>query len=195
MLLNAEGLGLSSTSSSMIQNLKLLRVQCGMTLETLADETGLTRSYLSKVERGLSNPSIGAAMSIAGALGVSVERLFGQDAEEDPIRITRASKGKAGDPANYLSLLVGRAGKIMRAFVVRPGQKTGRNTIMSHHAGEEVLFVLSGTIEMLLGARREVLAPGDCVHFDSTIPHKLKSLSKEPASALVVIATTDMRKP
>ena len=54
-LLNAEGLALSSISNaSMIQNLKLLRVQCGMTLEALAEETGLTRSYLSKVERGLS---------------------------------------------------------------------------------------------------------------------------------------------
>jgi transcriptional regulator with XRE-family HTH domain len=192
VLLNAEGLALSSTSSSsMIQNLKLLRVQCGMTLETLADETNLTRSYLSKVERGLSNPSIGAAMSIARALGVSVERLFGQDAKEDPIRITRASRGKAGDPANYLSLLVGSTDKAMRAFVVRPSQKSGRSTIMSHHVGEEVLFVLSGTIEMQLGARREVLSSGDCVHFDSAIPHKLKSLSKDPASALVVIASTD----
>jgi mannose-6-phosphate isomerase-like protein (cupin superfamily) len=102
-----------------------------------------------------------------------------------------AFSGKAGDPANYLSLLVGSADKTMRAFVVRPGQKSGRSTIMSHHVGEEVLFVLSGTIEMQLGARREVLSSGDCVHFDSAIPHKLKSLSKEPASALVVIASTD----
>jgi transcriptional regulator with XRE-family HTH domain len=175
----------------MIRNLKLLRVQCGMTLETLADETSLTRSYLSKIERGLSNPSIGAAMSIARALGVSVERLFGQDAKDDPIRITRANKGKAGDPANHLSLLVGSTGRAMRAFVVRPGRKSGRSTIMSHHVGEEVLFVLSGAIEIQLGARREVLSPGDCVHFDSTIPHKLKSLSKETASALVVIASID----
>jgi transcriptional regulator with XRE-family HTH domain len=172
-------------------NLKLLRVQCGMTLETLADETGLTRSYLSKVERGLSNPSIGAAMSIARALGVPVERLFGQETAGDPIRITRANRGTAGNPANYLSLLVGSTGKSMRAFVVRPGQKVGRSTIMSHHAGEEVLFVLSGTIEVQLGTRSEILSPGDCVHFDSTIPHKLKSLSKEPASALVVIASTE----
>lgn len=182
---------MSSTSSNLIHNLKLLRVQCGMTLETLAEGTGLTRSYLSKVERGLSNPSIGAAMALARALGVKVEQLFGQNTDADLIRITRASKGKVGDPGSYLSLLVGGTGKAMRAFVVRPGQKPLRNTIMSHHTGEEVLFVLSGTIEILLGARREILSVGDCVHFDSTIPHKLKSLSKEPASALVVIASTE----
>jgi transcriptional regulator with XRE-family HTH domain len=182
---------LSSTSDSVFQNLKLLRIQSGMTLDTLADETSLTKSYLSKVERGLSNPSIGAAMSIARALGVTVERLFGQDAESDPVRITRAVNGSAGNTENYLSLLAGSAGKAMRAFIVRPAHKPSRSTIMSHHTGEEVLFVLSGTIEMQIGTRREIIATGDCVHFDSAIPHKLKSLSKEPASALVVIASAE----
>lgn len=162
-----------------------------MTLERLADETGLTRSYLSKVERGLSSPSIGAAMSIARTLGVPVERLFGEQTDDDPIRIARARRGTAGTPDNYLSMLVGGAGKSMRAFVVRPGKKVGRSTIMSHHAGEEVLFVLRGTIEMRLGARSEVLSPGDCVHFDSSIPHKLRSLNQEQAAALVVIASTE----
>ena len=183
---------MSSTSSTNVnQNLKMLRVQCGMTLETLAVETGLTRSYLSKVERGLSNPSIGAAMSIAQALGVTADRLFGQDPGDDLVRITRARNGKVGDPANCISMLVGGADKAMRAFVVRPDQKPGRSTIMSHHVGEEVLFVLTGTIELQLGAHREVLSSGDCAHFDSAIPHKLRSLSKDPASAFVVIASTD----
>lgn len=188
---SVEEIVLSSTSDGVFQNLKLLRVQSGMTLDTLADETGLTKSYLSKVERGLSNPSIGAAMSIARAIGVTVERLFGQNAEEDPIRITRAINGRAGNTDTYLSLLVGSADKAMRAFIVRPAHKPSRSTIMSHHSGEEVLFVLSGTIEMQLGTRQEILATGDCVHFDSTIPHKLKSLSKEPASALVVISSVE----
>jgi transcriptional regulator with XRE-family HTH domain len=175
----------------MLQNLKFLRVQSGMTLEQLAETTGLTRSYLSKVERGVSNPSIGAAVSIAEALGVTVERLFGKETPDDPVRIVRSVNGNAGNPANYLSLLTGSNTSVMRAFVIRPSQKPGRGTIMSHHEGEEVLFVLSGKIELQLGSRREVLNTGDCVHFDSTIPHKLKALTAEPTSALVVIASTE----
>ncbi|MNW15480.1 Cupin domain protein [compost metagenome] len=59
---------------------------------------------------------------------------------------------------------------------------------MSHHEGEEILFVLTGQIELQIGKRREVLNPGDCVQFDATIPHKLVALTEAAASALVVVA-------
>ena len=62
---------------------------------------------------------------------------------------------------------------------------------MSHHEGEEILFILTGRIELLIGKRKEVLHPGDCVQYNSTIPHKLTALSSEAASALVVIAAKE----
>jgi quercetin dioxygenase-like cupin family protein len=69
-----------------------------------------------------------------------------------------------------------------------------RGRIMSHHDGEEILFVLTGRIELLIGKRKEVLEPGDCVQFDSTTPHRLVAMDAQPASALVVIATSDQSK-
>lgn len=172
-------------------NLKFLRVQSGMTLEQLAADSGLTRSYLSKIERGLSNPSIESALKLASALGVSVEKLFGQQTEEESIRITRAKRGQAGDVDTHLSLIAGVQGSgAMRAFIVRPGKSAPRGRIMSHHEGEEILFVLSGRIEMQIGKRREALSKGDCVHFDSTLPHRLVTVGEEPAAALVVVAAT-----
>jgi transcriptional regulator with XRE-family HTH domain len=162
-----------------------------MTLEELARDSGLTRSYLSKIERGLSTPSIESALNIAKALGVSVERLFGQQAEDDIVTIVRGNGHSAGDPSTHLSLVAGiQSGRAMRAFVVRPGKTHKRGRIMSHHEGEEILFVLTGQIEMQIGTRKEALNPGDCVQFDSTLPHKLTALTDEPASALIVIAQT-----
>lgn len=181
----------ASLNEDMLHNLRLLRVQAGMTLEQLALQSGLTRSYLSKVERGLSNPSIGAAMTIARALGIGVEQLFGQPSQEDPISVVRAKNGKAGDPRDYLSMVAGGPDRVMRAFVLRPGQRPGRARIMSHHDGEEIFFVLTGRIELQIGRRIEVLNPGDCVQFDSTIPHKVTALTSEAASALVVVVATD----
>lgn len=172
-------------------HLKYLRVQSGLTLENLARDSGLTRSYLSKIERGVSTPSIESALNIAKALGVTVDRLFGQQTEEDIITIVRGNGSIAGDLTTHLSLVGGlRKDRVMRAFVVRPGKTQKRGRIMSHHEGEEILFVLTGSIEMQIGARRERLSPGDCVQFDSTIPHKLTALTDKPASALVVIAAT-----
>ncbi len=173
----------------MTVKLKLLRVQSGLTLEQLAVDSGLTRSYLSKIERGLSVPSIESAMKISEALGVTVERLFGQQAQADPVTIVRAVQGTAGDAQSHLSLVAGvNPGRKMRAFVVRPRQKPGRGRIMSHHDGEEVLFVLEGQIELQIGKKKEVLLPGDCVQFDSAIPHKLIALTDAPASALIVVS-------
>ncbi|MGJ7542372.1 helix-turn-helix domain-containing protein [Variovorax sp. LT1R16] len=175
----------------MTLHLKYLRVQSGMTLEDLARDSGLTRSYLSKIERGLSTPSIESALGIAKALGVTVDRLFGEQQKEDVISIVRGNGADAGDVENHLSLVAGiNSKRVMRAFIVRPGMKQKRGRIMSHHEGEEIIFVLSGKIEMLVGTRRETLNPGDCVQFDSTIPHKLTALDDKPAAALVVIATT-----
>jgi transcriptional regulator with XRE-family HTH domain len=174
----------------MVHSLKFLRVQSGMTLEQLAAGSGLTRSYLSKIERGLANPSIASALTIAGALGVTVERLFGENPRHEAVDIVRAAQGTAGDPASYLSLVAGlNPGRGMRAFVVRPVLKnSGRNAVMSHHEGEEILYVLSGEIELKIGKRLEVLRKGDCIHFDSTIPHKLTAMTSERTEALVIIA-------
>ena len=61
--------------------LKLLRKKLGITLEQLADKSGMTKSYLSKVERGLNTPSIAAALKLARALNVNVEELF--DGEQE----------------------------------------------------------------------------------------------------------------
>src|SRR4051794_39874943 len=82
----------------MALNLKQLRGQRGLTLEQLAQGSGLTRSYLSKVERGISTPSIESALSIASTLGISVEKLFGHSEDEgEPITIVRASDGTGKD--------------------------------------------------------------------------------------------------
>lgn len=161
-----------------------------MTLETLAEHSGLTRSYLSKVERGLSNPSIASALTISKSLGVTVERLFGQSGDASVVDVVRANEGTAGDAASYLSLVAGlHPGRSMRAFIVRPGrERSARKSIMSHHEGEEILFVVRGEIELKLGRQIEVLKMGDCAHFDSTIPHKLTALVDGPVEALVVIA-------
>ncbi len=176
----------------MALRLKFLRIQSGMTLEDLAKDSGLTRSYLSKIERGISSPSIESALGLSKALGVTVEQLFGQHADEDPVTIVRGVKGNAGDPTTHLSLIAGlKSDHIMRAFIVRPSHQSKnqrRGRIMSHHEGEELLYVLSGQIEIQIGNRREILDPGDCVQFESTIPHKLVTLSEEPGSALIVIA-------
>ena len=71
-------------------------------------------------------------------------------------------------------------------------------TIESHHAhkpveyrheGEEFIYVMEGDLEFVLGGKPHVLKKGECIHFNSDIPHKLKSLSNEPTRCLVMLYT------
>ena len=73
--------------------LKLLRKKMGVTLEALAERSGMTKSYLSKVERGLNTPSIAAALKLAKALHVNVEELF-NETEADVDRISLVRQGQ-----------------------------------------------------------------------------------------------------
>lgn len=176
----------------MLIKLKILRIKNGLTLEQLAQQSGLTRSYLSKVERGVSTPSIESALAIAKALGVSVDRLFGhQQADTEPISIMRASEREHNN-GEAMTMVAGlHPGKIMRAFVIRPTSRASRGRLMSHHEGEEILYVLKGEMELQIAQKKERLSAGDCAHFDSRIPHKLVSTSDTPSAALVVIASKE----
>lgn len=69
--------------------IKLLRHQHGLSLEQLAQRSGLTKSYLSKVERGLCTPSISSALKLAQALAVDVALLFGSPTDDSQLCITR----------------------------------------------------------------------------------------------------------
>jgi quercetin dioxygenase-like cupin family protein len=58
--------------------------------------------------------------------------------------------------------------------------------VFFEHDGEEFIFVLSGRVEFETGGRKVVLEPGDSLYFDSSMPHRGRSLGDE-AKALVVI--------
>jgi mannose-6-phosphate isomerase-like protein (cupin superfamily) len=55
------------------------------------------------------------------------------------------------------------------------------------HEGEEVLYLLEGTIEFVIGDESFVMNPGDCVHFDCEKPHMGRNIGKKPARLLMVV--------
>ncbi len=170
--------------------LKLLRVQANLTLEELARAVGMTRGYVSKIERGLSRPSIGVALKLAAALHVSVEQLFGEGAGRDAVTITRAAGAKARlDLRGAPCVVAGtRPGHRMLAVILRPGEARSRRHPMSRHQGEELLYVIRGSIGLQLADRRELLGPGDCAHFNCAIPHQIMPAGRNDAEVLIVIA-------
>src|SRR3546814_3486568 len=74
--------------------LKALRRQYQFSLEQLSQRTGLTKSYLSKLERGVSEPSISTVLKLAQAYEIGVSQLIGtgEGGESEAISVVRRSE-------------------------------------------------------------------------------------------------------
>jgi uncharacterized cupin superfamily protein len=77
----------------------------------------------------------------------------------------------------------------LKAFRVFIDPKSDHKGVSYQHLGEEFIYVLKGKIEVMVGENRNVLGPNQCIHFNSSIVHKLRNLSSGKAELLVVLYT------
>lgn len=168
--------------------LRAHRLSAGMTLEVLADRVGVTKSYLSKVERGKSSPSIAIALRIAETLGVDAADIFGTPEAERPGTVTVERAARRIDPASaplpiHDPIAAVLPGKQMHPFVVHPSA-TGSGPV--HHEGDELVYVTEGIVKLTVDDEETVLHVGDSAYFDARRPHWLTAESGGCATALVV---------
>ena len=182
-LMNPQGVG---------TRIRFMRQQRRITLDQLAESTGLTKSYLSKVERGLSVPSISTALKLADSFKMSVGQMLGEEQHAESICVVRKRDRKSfmreGSSAgyNYQAIAAAMSFKSMEPFIMRPPLEF-QDDRMFQHVGEELIFVLQGAMEIQFGKRRVTLKAGDAIYFDSHLPHRSRSLGRKPAEALVVV--------
>ncbi len=169
--------------------LRTIRKQRGLTLEGLAERTGLTKSYLSKIERGRSTPSIATALKVAQALDVDVTQLFSERGDQDKIAVDRAAD-RTTDRQRYRALASGMLGKAMSPFVVRPSGRTARDAYPLHslHRGQEFVFVHTGTVRLEYGDETWTLTAGDSAYFDASMSHRIRAVGNGTAEVVVVAA-------
>jgi transcriptional regulator with XRE-family HTH domain len=183
----------SATSGQGIgARIAFLRRQRGISLEELAQKSGLTKSFLSKLERSLSVPSISTAMALAKAFGLTVGQLMGEQEYNDAICVVRKgdrrSSMRRGSEVgyDYEMLAAAKSFKMMEPYIMRPPLEF-QDERRFEHAGQEFLFVLSGSLELEFAGRPIRLSAGDAVYFDSNIPHRSRSLKGRVAEALVIV--------
>src|SRR4051812_22397249 len=144
-------MAIRKTKSHAFWRLKQLRELKGITLEELATGTGLTKSYLSKVERGVSMPSIDTALKLSDALHLGVGQLFGVDAQgQDYAGVRKGartpSRRKAhGAGAGLEGIAAGLPPNPCVASVPPPPHQDPEGQ-RRQHRGREMLFVLKGKL-------------------------------------------------
>jgi transcriptional regulator with XRE-family HTH domain len=178
---------------SISESIKNLRTTRQLTLQDLADRTGLTKGYLSKVERSKKAPPYSTLSKIAAGLDIELTSLLAGDASPiKDVRLFLSKKEKrpmiretdlfAG--YDYEPLAEGKPGKNMEPFIIHAPFDINRTYT---HEGEENIYVLDGKLEFHYGDDVHILNVGDNIYFDSIIPHVGKSLGRSKAQLLVVI--------
>ncbi|MET0707218.1 MAG: XRE family transcriptional regulator [Tardiphaga sp.] len=181
-----------SRSEAVGFNLRQLRSAKGLTLDQLATLSELTRGYISLVERGLKTPSVAALLRLAAALDVNVTYLF--DPNPTPAasytlfrREQDAAPSQQGG-FDLLALAASRTQKRMEPFLIRPPLKLASR---ASHAGEEFLFVVSGSLAIKLDGDELLLEKGDCLYFSGETPHWLRSIGRQKAEVLLVVSAVE----
>jgi transcriptional regulator with XRE-family HTH domain len=175
-----------------------LRTARGFTQDRLAAETGFTKGYLSKIENSKVIPPIGTLVKIARVLDTDLADLFGGGAgngQEEIIYIDRfrdrqgVIRGGSSFGYDYIALADKRHHKHMEPFVMIFPPNLEKD-VRFDHEGEEFMFILSGKVELSVvideRVRSWILSAGDSAYFDSSLPHRGRSLQGE-SRALVTI--------
>lgn len=174
--------------------LRILRKKMGITLEQLAVQTGLTKSYLSKVERGMSSPSIAVALKLAKALNVQAEELFSTEAVpvEGYSLVRRQQRDVPGEQAASTHVPLARhiGQRALLPFMVYPPRSFGHSAF-KEHLGEEFVYVHRGSVEVDFGTERLVLEEGDALHFNAQKAHRIRTVSETQAELLVVVHSSE----
>lgn len=170
--------------------LRRLRAERGWRLEDLAERTGLSKAYLSRLESGERQPSLGALSSVARAYGVSFSSLFESEPEAGNRAIVRAADNlvQRGRGLLYTNLSSKSWTFNMQPLrVVVPAER--EEDVVYQHEGEQWLYTLSGRLSLKFGDEECVLEPGDAAHFDAETPHRLRALGGRDAEIILVACT------
>jgi mannose-6-phosphate isomerase-like protein (cupin superfamily) len=149
-----------------------------MSLRALAEQSGLTASFLSKVERDHVSPSITSLRAIAHALGVRVFQLLLEP--DTPERVVRAGeRRKLVTPSFTYELLTPDLDRKMEVLLGRMNPGTSTSAEFLGHDTDEFITVLQGQARVEIGADNYVLKGGDSIYYDGRIPHRITALGRQ----------------
>ena len=179
------------------EKVKSLRLKKGLSIEDVVSQSELSASTVAGVEDHTISPPLGTIVSLACALKVTVGDLLGYEANapfcivrgEERKSVSRfSSSGKSGG-YSYESLGHQKQNRRMEPFFVTLTPAQTFQAEPNQHAGEEILFVVTGQVEVSLSNHTDILNPGDSIYFDSNLPHVVSCHGEEAAMIFAVIYT------
>ncbi|MGA0867903.1 MAG: helix-turn-helix domain-containing protein [Planctomycetota bacterium] len=175
-------------------NVRRRRLARGLTLDQLAEASGVSPTMLSEVERSVKNPTVKLAYQVARALGCSLTDLLEDDGTPPP-RVVRAAERRSlvdpetGVARHALSPDLLRRGLEFVAYELPPRQSAGemepnRTGIVEH------VTVQAGTLTLVLGSESFTLGPGDGITYGPQVAVEYRNDGSEPCAFLLLSDAT-----
>jgi mannose-6-phosphate isomerase-like protein (cupin superfamily) len=148
---------------------------------------------LSKLERDLMHPTLPTLLRIAMVFSVGLDYFF--NAEPKPLleivrkkdRLRFPDSPDAAEAAYYFeSLDFPVPNRPLNSYLAEFEPVAAERVRPHEHPGIELLYVLSGRLELRAGQDRHELGEGDSIYFDSTVPHAYRRIGSRRTTALVV---------
>jgi transcriptional regulator with XRE-family HTH domain len=169
--------------------LKTARLAARMTMAELAEQSGLTKGFVSKLERDLANVSVASLIRICEALDISVGSLFEASKGEVVRRDARPPINFGGDLVREY-LLTPSGEKRVQAILsdIEPGGGSGDEPY-ALPADVEFVFVLSGQLQVAVAGEQVTLDQGDAFTFSASTEHTFRAApSAGPAQVLWIFS-------
>jgi transcriptional regulator with XRE-family HTH domain len=171
------------------KKLKSIRLKRDMTIQDLAEKSKVSSNMISRIERGLTIPSVEILMKLAGVFDKSINYFVEEVTTTHEIVCTspgKRDKTVYDDEHNmhtesFTSGL--RDPQFMSFFcTVQKGGTSGVKNM--YHPGDELIYVLEGNLEVNIAGERHLLKAGDSISFKSHLPHRWDNVGDDDAKVI-----------
>ena len=187
------------TSKIVGEKIKALREDKSISIEELAQRSGLAIEQVERIENNIDIPSLAPLIKIARVLGVRLGTFLDDQDEVGPVVCRKKEAKDAISFSNnaihsrkhmeYHSLSKSKADRHMEPFIIDIDANDEKDFFLSAHEGEEFIMVLKGELEISYGKSNYRLKEGDTIYYDSIVPHHVHTAEGQAAQILAVVYT------
>lgn len=159
--------------------LRAARLKRDLTLETLAEATGISASTLSRLEAGKRAPNLELLLPVTRVLHIGLDDLMMWKAPDPRIRTRTRTFGSI--TVEYLSPESAPIHALRMTFL-----PTNEPIRTRSHDGYEWFYVLRGSARVILGDQEAVITAGQAAEFDTRIPHAVTPVGTEPVELIAI---------
>jgi transcriptional regulator with XRE-family HTH domain len=174
------------------RKLKATRLRNDMTIQELAESSSVSSNMISRIERGLTTPSVEIMVKIANAFGMSINYFVEEADKGSTIVHTKHGQGEPvfffEDKHQIISLTQGIHDPNFTVFfdTIEENCSSGDGGMV--HTGEEFALILEGSLEFVIEGESYELAKGDSLVFKASLPHRWRNLYPGKTHVLWVVS-------